>query len=83
MIQQIRKIGNSSGIIIPKPMLDKCRISENVSLEIVEDMIIIKPLNKKPRENWDLMFKEANAGNEEIEENYFEGVTNEFDIDEW
>ncbi len=60
MIQQIRKIGNSSGIIIPKSMLDNCNISDTVELEVVRDMIVIKPIKKTRRENWDLLFKEAN-----------------------
>lgn len=83
MIQQIRKIGNSSGIIIPKSMLDNCNISDTVELEVVRDMIVIKPIKKKGRENWDLLFKEANKKNQTIEEDLFNGITSEFDKNEW
>ncbi|HMR89221.1 MAG TPA: AbrB/MazE/SpoVT family DNA-binding domain-containing protein [Saprospiraceae bacterium] len=83
MIQQIRKIGNSSGIIIPKSMLDNCKISDTVELEVVRDMIVIKPIKKKRRENWDLLFKEANKKNQTIEEDLFNGITSEFDKNEW
>jgi antitoxin MazE len=83
MIQQIRKIGNSSGIIIPKSMLDNCNISDTVELEVVRDMIVIKPIKKTRRENWDLLFKEANKKNQTIEEDLFNGITSEFDKNEW
>lgn len=83
MIQQIRKIGNSSGIIIPKSMLDNCNISDSVELEVVRDMIVIKPIKKTRRENWDLLFKEANKKNQTIEEDLFNGITSEFDKNEW
>lgn len=83
MIQQIRKIGNSSGIIIPKSMLDNCNISDTVELEVVRDMIVIKPIKKTRRENWDLLFKEANKKNQTIEEDLFNGITSEFDKKEW
>ncbi|HLO54705.1 MAG TPA: AbrB/MazE/SpoVT family DNA-binding domain-containing protein [Saprospiraceae bacterium] len=83
MIQQIRKIGNSSGIIIPKSMLDNCNISDTVELEVVRDMIVIKPIKKTRRENWDLLFKEANKKNKTIEEDLFNGITSEFDKNEW
>ncbi len=83
MIQQIRKIGNSSGIIIPKSMLDNCNISDTVELEVVRDMIVIKPIKKTRRENWDLLFKEANKKNQTIEEDLFNGITSEFDMNEW
>ena len=82
MIQQIRKIGNSSGIIIPKTMLDKCEMIDNVNMEVVQGMIIIKPIHQQPRENWDSKFKEVNKVNAP-DDNFFEGVVNEFDLDEW
>jgi antitoxin MazE len=83
MIQQIRKIGNSSGIIIPKSMLDTCDISDSVEMEVVRDMIIIKPIRKKARDNWEQLFKEANQKNQSKEEDLFEGISNEFDKNEW
>ena len=82
MIQQIRKIGNSSGIIIPKSMLVNCDITEAVELEVVNNMIIIKPLKKKARENWDQMFSLANE-NCNLDDDLFEGIQSEFDKNEW
>lgn len=83
MIQQLRKIGNSSGIIIPKTMLDSCEINDNVEMEVIQNMIIIKPLRKKARENWDSKFKQANSGIDGSEIDLFDGITNDFDLHEW
>jgi antitoxin MazE len=83
MIQQIRKIGNSSGIIIPKSMLDRCEISDEVNMEVVKGMIIIKSVRKQVRENWDVLFKEANKRNPTREKDLFDGIPNEFDKNEW
>lgn len=83
MIQQIRKIGNSSGIIIPKAMLDSCDISDSVEMTIVKDMIILKPVSKVTREDWDSLFREANKKFTQKEKDLFEGINNDFDIHEW
>lgn len=45
METKIRKIGNSSGIIIPKALIDKYELTE-VSVEDNGDGIIIRPLHK-------------------------------------
>ena len=50
-------IGNSKGIRIPKAILEQCNISEEVSLEVKGNCIIIKPNKKKPRKDWDKYFK--------------------------
>jgi antitoxin component of MazEF toxin-antitoxin module len=45
METRIRKIGNSSGIILPKALIDKFELSE-VIIEDHGDGIIIRPVNK-------------------------------------
>ena len=50
-------IGNSKGIRIPKTVLDQCHIEDEVDLKIANSEIIIKPLKKKPRSNWEASFK--------------------------
>ena len=56
MKSQIIQIGNSQGIRIPKVLLEESRISGEVELEIREEGILIKNV-QKPRGNWDEMFK--------------------------
>ena len=50
-------IGNSKGIRIPKPILEHCHIKKEVILETEGHNIIIKPVRKKARGNWDQAFR--------------------------
>ena len=50
-------IGNSKGIRIPKAILEQCSITDDVSLEVKDDSIIIKPVRDKPRKGWGEHFK--------------------------
>jgi antitoxin MazE len=58
MKAQIIRIGNSQGIRIPKTLLEDGKISGEVELELHEDGILIRSL-QKPRANWDGSFKAA------------------------
>ena len=59
MLISIVNIGNSQGIRIPKSVLNQCHISDKVELEIEDNKIILKPIQKnKPRNNWNLKFNE-------------------------
>jgi antitoxin MazE len=66
MKANIISIGNSQGIRIPKNILQQCNIEKEVNLEIKKDKIIIKPIIKKVRKNWDLKFKEMNKNKEDV-----------------
>jgi antitoxin MazE len=57
MEANIVKIGNSKGIRLSKTLLEKYQIKDKVELLLEDDQIIIKPISK-PREGWDLKFKE-------------------------
>jgi antitoxin MazE len=52
------QIGNSKGIRIPKTILNQCDIQNEVDLEIEDGNIVLYPVNKKPRKDWDKKFKE-------------------------
>jgi len=56
MKAQIIKIGNSQGIRIPKTMIEDGKLSGEVELELHEDGLLIRSL-QKPRANWDAAFK--------------------------
>ncbi|MBA3353659.1 MAG: AbrB/MazE/SpoVT family DNA-binding domain-containing protein, partial [Blastocatellia bacterium] len=56
MKAQIIRIGNSQGIRIPKTLLEDGKLSGEVELELHEDGILIRSL-QKPRANWDAAFK--------------------------
>jgi len=46
------KIGNSRGIRIPKKVLDQCQIDEALDLSVQDNVIVLTPMHKKPREGW-------------------------------
>lgn len=58
MKAQIIRIGNSQGVRIPKTLLEDGKISGEVELELHDDGILIRSL-QKPRANWDDAFKAA------------------------
>jgi antitoxin MazE len=50
---KIRKMGNSRGIIIPKPLLQQSGLVDEVELHLDGDRIILsRPSNPNPREGW-------------------------------
>ncbi len=55
MKAQIIRIGNSQGIRIPKTLLEDGKLRGEVELELHEDGILIRSL-QKPRANWDASF---------------------------
>ena len=56
MKAQIIRIGNSQGVRIPKTLLEDGKLRGEVELELHEDGILIRSL-QKPRANWDDRFK--------------------------
>ena len=82
MVQSIRKIGNSSGIILPKSILEQVGIEEKVDLEIVGNSIVLKSHKAHPRAGWQEAF-EAAAQGDVAENDLFDGLANEFDKAKW
>jgi len=65
----IRKLGNSSGVIIPKSMLVEIGIAagDAVDLALEDSRIIITPQKRRPREGWAEAFREiAEAGDDAL-----------------
>ena len=83
MIQRVRKIGNSSGVLLPKAMLIACGIEGRVEIEIRDKTIVLRPVATSPRAGWEAAFAAALAQGDEPEPDLFEGLTNDFDHTEW
>ena len=51
----LRKMGNSTGLILPKPILDQLGLSSGtkVELRIENGEIIARPAKRKVREGWE------------------------------
>lgn len=84
MKSQIRKIGNSKGVVIPPVFLNELKLDKDsdIDIELSGESIIIKPLSD-PRKNWDIIFKKAIENDELPEEDLFDGMSNEIDGEEW
>ena len=50
----IRKMGNSHGVIIPKPLLAEvgAKADDQVELAVENGKIVIAPIRRKPRSGW-------------------------------
>lgn len=48
----IRKMGNSQGILIPKPILAQVGLADAADLQVKNGVIEIRPQKRNPRENW-------------------------------
>ncbi len=79
MKAQIIRIGNSQGIRIPKTMIEDGKLSGEVELELHEDGILIRSL-QKPRANWDSAFKAASDADDD---QHLDETSTKFDNKEW
>lgn len=48
----IRKMGNSQGILIPKPILKQLGLVDVADLQVKGNVIEIRPPKRHPREGW-------------------------------
>ena len=50
----VRKLGNSSGVIIPKSVLEELGVAagDTIELTLEEGRIVLAPLRRQPRAGW-------------------------------
>jgi antitoxin MazE len=53
MITEIRRVGNSRGIIIPKPMLKEAGLEKEAEITLERGAIVLRNPRRNPREGWD------------------------------
>jgi len=81
----LTKIGNSQGVRIPKPIIKQANL-ENVEIEfeVVKDGLLLKPVKKIVRKNWEDNIKDILSKNRDKKD---DGLLKEFlnddDLDEW
>jgi antitoxin MazE len=56
MLASVIQIGNSRGIRLPKRILNELNIKDEVELIVNKDKLIIKGVEKKPRQGWNEAF---------------------------
>jgi antitoxin MazE len=52
MRASLRPIGNSQGIIIPKPLLTQLGLSDEVEMSVERDAIVLRKPRRAVREGW-------------------------------
>jgi antitoxin MazE len=63
----IRKMGNSQGILIPKPILAQVGLEDSADLQVKNGVIEIRPVKCNPREGWALDSQRvAQAGDDKL-----------------
>ncbi|MGA7782912.1 MAG: AbrB/MazE/SpoVT family DNA-binding domain-containing protein [Paraburkholderia sp.] len=48
----IRRMGNSQGVLIPKPILAQLGLEDEVEMEVENDALVIRRPRKTVREGW-------------------------------
>jgi antitoxin MazE len=82
MKTRIVKIGNSQGVRIPKLLLERSKLTEEVELEAEGNRIIIRPA-KQPRQDWAQAFRVmAERGDDQLLDAAARTRT-QWDEDEW
>lgn len=81
----LTKIGNSQGIRIPKPLIQQAHLENvNLELEVLENGLLIKPINNTGRDTWvenieKVMLKNNDAKDEAV----LEDLLNDNDLEDW
>jgi antitoxin MazE len=70
MKSAIRKMGNSHGVIIPKPLLEEigAKVNDPVEVKVKKGRLIIAPMARDPRAGWASECKAiVEAGEDDLE----------------
>lgn len=82
MQTRIIRVGNSQGIVLPKKLLQQYHLSGEVDLRATPDGLLITPVLRPARQDWDARFAAATAAGEEPEKEMLEGFADASE-DEW
>ena len=79
----LRKMGNSTGMILPKPILKELGVELGAAMDLVVEngRVIATPVKRKVREGWEEAAKRVGA--EPLTEEEREWLDFDDDIEEW
>lgn len=84
MRTRIIRVGNSQGIILPKKLLQQYQLAGEVQLRPTPEGLLIAPIIKPARQDWEAQMQAALAANQEQEGELLEGITDDEFVDtEW
>jgi antitoxin MazE len=52
MLTKIRRLGNSRGILIPKPLLEQAGLEDQAEILVEGNTLIVRKPRKVPRQGW-------------------------------
>ena len=81
----LTKIGNSQGIRIPKALIKEAHLENvEIDLEVVENGLLLKPIKKNARENWEENIKQVLEKNKnKKDEGVLEDFLNDSDLEDY
>lgn len=63
----IRKMGNSQGVIIPKPVLMQVGLIDEAVMTVEDGALVLRPVQNEPRKGWaDASKRLAASGDDEL-----------------
>ena len=51
-VTALRKLGNSLGVIIPRPLLAQVGMTHAAEMKVEDGAIVLRPVKRTPREGW-------------------------------
>jgi antitoxin MazE len=79
----LTKIGNSQGIRIPKPIIKQAKLENSeIEFEITKDGLLLKPVRKVSRKDWEKNIKEVLSKHTQEDEAILQEWLDE-ELDEW
>ena len=81
----LTKIGNSQGIRIPKALIKEAHLENvEIDLEVVENGLLLKPIKKSVRENWQENIKQVLVKNKnKKDDGVLEDFLNDNDLEDY
>jgi antitoxin MazE len=65
MLTKIRRLGNSRGVLIPKPLLKQVGLEEQAEILVEGNTLVLRKPRKTPRQGWAEAAKEIAARGED------------------
>lgn len=81
----LTRIGNSQGIRIPKPLIQQAHLENvNLELEVLENGLLIKPVNNIGRDTWIENIEQVISENQGLQdEGLLEDLLNDNDLEKY
>jgi antitoxin MazE len=65
MLTKIRKLGNSRGVLIPKPLLKQAGLEDQAEILVEGNTLVLRKPKKTPRQGWAEASKQIAARGED------------------